>query len=218
MALSRACDPPAAAGRRGAPAVFLDKDGTLLHDVPYNVDPARLRLRADAGPALALLRRNGYRLVLVSNQAGVALGRFDEAALPPLWRALGEALAPWGVTLDGIYYCPHHPKGCVPAYTRHCDCRKPAPGLLQRAALELGLDLARSWFIGDILDDVEAGRRAGCRTVLLDVGSETEWISTPMRHPDHVVASLTEAAFTLLADEALRVAPEGVAEQPQWTG
>lgn len=175
-------------------AVFIDKDGTLIHDLPYNVDPARIRLRTGAGPALARLRSAGYALVLVSNQPGIALGRFGPAALLPVWRRLAELLAPAGAGLDAIYYCPHHPQGSHPRFGGPCDCRKPRPGLLQRAATERGLDLARSWLIGDILDDVEAGRRAGCRTVLLDVGSETEWRPGPWRVPDAVAASLPEAA------------------------
>ncbi|MDX5409768.1 MAG: HAD family hydrolase [Thauera sp.] len=189
----------ARAMRALAPAVFIDKDGTLAHDVPYNVDPRRLRLRSDAGPALAHLQRAGYRLVLITNQSGIAHGLFGEDALPPLWSALAAALAPHGAVLDAIYYCPHHPEGSHATFARACDCRKPEPGLLLRAAREHDLDLARSWFIGDILDDVEAGHRAGCRCVLLDVGSETEWRDSPLRRPDRVAASLTEAVADILA-------------------
>jgi histidinol-phosphate phosphatase family protein len=185
-----------------SPAIFLDKDGTLVHDVPCNDDPARIRLRHDAGPALAWLQRQGYRLVLVSNQAGVARGVFEEPALDAVWRGIADALSPYGVVLDAIYYCPHHPQGIVSALARACDCRKPAPGMLRRAAREHGLDLARSWVIGDILDDIEAGRQAGCRTVLLDVGSETEWRMAPLRRPHLVAASLTEAAAEILDHDA----------------
>lgn len=175
------------------PAVFIDKDGTLVHDVPYNVDPLRLKLRVDAGPALRALQAAGYALILVTNQSGVALGHFAESALPPLWDALGERLEAEGVALAGVYYCPHHPQGLAP-YARHCDCRKPQAGLLHRAAEALDLDLARSWMIGDILDDVEAGHRAGCRSVLLDVQSETEWDMTPLRTPDFVAPDLSAAS------------------------
>ena len=108
-------------------------------------------------------------------------------------------MSPYGVCFDGFYYCPHHPQGSDPCYALQCDCRKPQPGMLHRAALEHGLDLARSWLIGDILDDVEAGRRAGCRTVLLDVGSETEWRKGPEREPDHIARGLAEAVAWILA-------------------
>ena len=98
------------------------------------------------------------------------------------------------MSLDGFYYCPHHPDGIVPRYAVACDCRKPEPGLIHPAAREHDLALGESWFIGDILDDVEAGRRAGCRTVLIDNGNETEWKRSPLRRPDLVARDLAEAA------------------------
>lgn len=183
----------------GARAVFLDKDGTLVEDVPYNVDPALLRLTPGAGEGLRLLAEAGYRLVVVSNQSGVARGRFAEAALAGVWTRLRELAAEAGAELDGFRYCPHHPQGAVPVYAVACGCRKPSPGLLLAAAEEEGLDLAASWVVGDILDDVEAGRRAGCRTVLVDRGGETEWRRSPLRTPDRVVGDLREAALAILA-------------------
>jgi len=174
-------------------AVFLDKDGTLVHDVPYNAAPDRVRLREEAGAALRALQTAGYALVLVSNQSGVALGRFEESALEPVWQRIAEDLAAAGVALTGTYYCPHHPDGRG-AYGIACDCRKPAAGLLQRAAEHHGLDLPASWMIGDILDDVEAGHRAGCRAVLLDVKNETEWRRGPLRTPDFIARDLIDAA------------------------
>lgn len=157
------------------PAVFLDKDGTLLDDVPYNVDPARMRLAAGARDALATFARMNVPVVVISNQSGVALGKFAEAALVDVERKLHALAAECGARLAGVYWCPHHPQGTVTRYACACDCRKPAPGMIQRAARELGLDLQRSWFVGDILDDIEAGHRAGCRAVLIDNGNETLW-------------------------------------------
>jgi len=179
----------------GLPAVFLDKDGTLVDDVPYNVDPALVQLLPGVREGLAALRAAGYRLVLISNQSGVARGRFAEADLPALWAHLESVT---GQRFDGIYYCPHHPAGSELPYARDCDCRKPAPGLLLRAAHELSLDLARSWFVGDILNDVEAGRRAGCRTVLLDNGGETEWLPGPWRDPHFTVHGFADACAVIL--------------------
>jgi histidinol-phosphate phosphatase family protein len=175
-------------------AVFLDKDGTLIEDVPYNVDPQRIRLTPRAAEGLQALNRAGYRLIVVSNQSGVARGYFAEGALAAVERRLRELLAEASVPLAGFYYCPHHPQGKVAAYAVACDCRKPAPGMLLRAAAEHGLDLRRSWLVGDILDDVAAGRAAGCTTVLLDSGHETEWLLTPARQPHHRAADLAEAA------------------------
>ncbi len=187
-------------------AVFLDKDGTLVEDVPYNVDPARIRLMPGAQDALQALHAAGYLIVVVSNQSGVARGLFPEQALRGVEQHLREALGRAGVPLAGFYYCPHHRDGIVPAYAIACGCRKPEPGLIYRAACELAIDLHASWLMGDILDDVEAGRRAGCRTVLIDHGSETEWILTPERRPDHVVGDLAGAA-QLVLDQ--RAAPGG---------
>jgi histidinol-phosphate phosphatase family protein len=177
--------------------VFLDKDGTLIEDVPYNVDPARVRLMPGAAGGLRALHAAGYRLIVVSNQSGVARGYFQEGALAAVEERLRELLAEAGVPLAGFYYCPHHPDGSVTAYAVECSCRKPQPGLLVRAAREHGLDLAACWFVGDILNDIEAGRAAGCRTVLVDNGHETEWLLTPQRRPHYTVADLSEAAAVI---------------------
>ena len=178
------------------PAVFLDKDGTLVIDVPYNVDPSKLRFSDHAVDALLLLQQAGYALVVVTNQAGIALGRFTRQAFAQLELALTRQLAEQGVRLDGIYLCPHRADGAGAA---SCLCRKPAPGMLRQAALAHRLDLERSWMVGDILDDVEAGHRAGCRSVLLDVGNETIWRMSPLREPDHRCADLLEAARVIVA-------------------
>ncbi len=179
---------------RSGGLVFIDKDGTLVENVPYNVDPALVRLSRGAERAIPRLARGGFRLVVVSNQPGVALGRFPESALRSVEERLGELLAPLGAELAGFYYCPHHPEGAVPEYAIRCGCRKPAPGLIERAARELNASAKGAWLVGDILDDVEAGSRAGCITILLDNGNETEWVLTPQRRPDYIVRDLDEAA------------------------
>ena len=143
-------------------AIFLDKDGTLVENVPYNVNPGLLQLSWHAGPGLQLFKQLGYALIVVSNQSGIAKGLFTEAALGIIEHRLAELLAQYGVKLDGFYYCPHSQDGAIERYAVPCTCRKPLPGMLYRAAYEHRIDLARSWMIGDILDDIEAGRRAGC--------------------------------------------------------
>lgn len=183
-------------GRR---AVFLDKDGTLVENVPYNVDPARIVLTANAGPGLRLLQRQGFRLIVVSNQPGVALGRFPESALARVRARLEELAAACGVRLEGFHYCPHAPG---PGGLAPCSCRKPAPGLLLQAARVHGVDLPGSWLIGDILDDIEAGRRAGCKTILIDNGNETEWHVTPQRCPHGFALDLLHAATLVAVEEA----------------
>lgn len=182
----------------GRAAVFLDKDGTLIEDVPYNVDPGRVRLLPGAAEGARLLHAAGFLLIVVSNQAGVARGYFAEEALQAVERRLRALLDAAGAPLADFRYCPHHPRGTVPAYARSCNCRKPRPGLLLQAAQRHGLDLGRSWLVGDILDDVEAGHRAGCRAVLLDNGGETAWLPGPGRTPEHVAIDLVEAARFIL--------------------
>ena len=178
-------------------AIFLDKDGTLIDELPHNVEPRRMRLASGAGPALRLLARLDYRFFVVSNQSGVAEGRFPEAALDAVADRLADLLFRENLTLDGFYYCPHHPRGTVAPYAIACECRKPLPGLLLRAAVEHGIDLRASWMIGDILHDVEAGNRAGCRTVLLDNGNETEWRLGPRRVPTRMAPDLYAAAVLI---------------------
>jgi D-glycero-D-manno-heptose 1,7-bisphosphate phosphatase len=175
-------------------AVFLDKDGTLVENVPYNVNPNLLQLTWLAGPALQLFHQMGYALIVVSNQAGIAKGIFTESALEPVQRRVGELLAQYDVRMDGFYYCPHSADGEVERYAISCTCRKPLPGMLQRAAREHNIDLSRSWMIGDILDDVEAGQRAGCHTVLIDNGNETEWKAGAYRTPRLSAPNLYAAA------------------------
>lgn len=176
-------------------AIFIDKDGTLLNNVPYNVDLQRMTLSKGAGEGLRLLARLDYLLLVVTNQSGIAKGYFDEAALQSVKRYLTELLNQDQVRLDGFYYCPHDPDGSVPRYALKCSCRKPMPGMLLQAAREHNIDLSRSWMIGDILHDIEAGCRAGCRTVLIDNGNETEWELSAQRTPDFIATDLYEAAI-----------------------
>ncbi|MBF6599135.1 MAG: HAD-IIIA family hydrolase [Dehalococcoidia bacterium] len=181
-----------------AAAVFFDKDGTLVDDVPYNVDPARVRLAQGAERALPAIAAASYRICVVSNQSGIARGYFDAAALARVEARLREMLAATGVALDGFACCPHHPDGVVGRYAVACACRKPAPGLITTLAAAGAIECRRSWMVGDILDDVEAGRRAGCRTVLLDNGDETEWRRSPERAPHYVARDLAHAAAIII--------------------
>jgi len=198
----------------GRPAVFLDKDGTLVDNVPYNIDPARIQLAAGAVDGLRLLHEAGFPLVVITNQSGIARGYFTEAALTRVQEHLHGLLAEAGVPLAGFYYCPHLPDAIDQRYAADCDCRKPRPGLFLRAAERLGLDCTRSWAIGDILHDVEAGHRAGCRAILIDNGNETEWELSPARTPDLVARDLVEAASQIVAQRSAHPVPHrSLAEQ-----
>jgi D-glycero-D-manno-heptose 1,7-bisphosphate phosphatase len=180
-------------------AVFLDKDGTLLEDVPYNVNVDRIRFCEGALEALKWLHAANYKLFIITNQSGVARGFFPESALTEVEDYLRQSLAAAGIPLAGFYYCPHHPEGIVPPYAASCTCRKPQPGMLYRAASEHVIDLNQSWFIGDILNDIEAGRKAGCRTILINNGNETKWQLNYRRIPHHIVNNLSEAARIISA-------------------
>lgn len=181
----------------GSRAVFLDRDGTLIRNHHYGCNPDAIELLDGVVEGLRLLKLAGYLLVVVTNQSGVARGYFTEEQLLAMHRRLGDLLEREGAGIDAFYYCPHHVDGVVREYSRACDCRKPAPGMVLRACGELGIDPGRSWLIGDILDDVEAGKRAGCRAVLLDAGTEG-LPDRPERTPDYVTRSFLDAAYHIL--------------------
>lgn len=181
-------------GRSFHKAVFLDKDGTLIPNVPYNVNPELICLAPGAAEGVRMLHEAGYAIVVCTNQSGVARGYYTEADQETVADRLAELLAEIGAPLTGYYFCPHLPDGSVAEFAVHCNCRKPQPGLIIRAAEEHGIDATRSWFVGDILHDVEAGRRAGCRTILIDNGGEDEWQLARGRLPHHIVDNLTDAA------------------------
>lgn len=183
------------------PAVFLDRDGTLNREVDYLADPAGLELLPGVGEALRELADAGYRLVVVTNQSGVARGLLDEPTLLRVHDALRAALARHGVALDRIAYCPHHPEVGPPPYRRSCECRKPRPGLLADAARELDLDLERSWIVGDSERDLLAGAALGLPGVLVATGKgrrERERLAAAGRPPRHFAADLREAARIVL--------------------
>lgn len=190
-------------------AIFLDKDGTLIEDVPSiselrtelhtepRTDPRSISLVPGAGDALRLLSDLDYRLFIVTNQDGIARGAFPASAIDRVHHRIADLLFREQVQLGGFYYCPHHPAGTMSHYARACNCRKPQPGMLLQAAREHDIDLGASWMIGDLLHDVEAGSRAGCRTILVDSGNETEWRLGVHRIPTRIVYDLYAAAAVI---------------------
>lgn len=187
-------------------AIFFDKDGTLIDDVPYNVNPDLVVFKDGASEVIELLSSE-FEFHIVTNQAGVALGLFDEGDLFGIERKFHEFFINAGTKLSGFHYCPHHPNGNVIPYVKVCDCRKPGTLMLERACLEYEIDPASSWLIGDILDDIQAGNRMGMNTILLDIGSETEWDLSEERVPDFKVNHLREVpaliAKVMYADASL---------------
>jgi D-glycero-D-manno-heptose 1,7-bisphosphate phosphatase len=176
-------------------AIFLDKDGTLIRDEPYNVDPKLVVFESGVFDGLHLLQNAGFKLIIISNQPGVALGYFSEPELALLIRYFEEKFTENDLLLSGFYYCPHLPDTGNSA----CSCRKPKPGLIHDAASDLSIDLSNSWMIGDILNDVEAGNKAGCRTILIDNGNETEWLSGINREPDFAAKDFLEATNYIIS-------------------
>jgi D-glycero-D-manno-heptose 1,7-bisphosphate phosphatase len=173
-------------------AVFFDRDGTLIHDPGYLNHPDQVQVADGAAEALKEFQLLGYKTVVATNQSGVARGIVTVEMLERIHDRLRELLAAKGAALDAIYYCPYHPDGVVPEYCKESDWQKPRPGMLLAAAAEMNIDLTRSWMIGDSDRDVEAGRSAGCKTILI---SSTH--SDPgHRHeskPDFVAVNLREA-------------------------
>ncbi|MFB3909836.1 MAG: D-glycero-alpha-D-manno-heptose-1,7-bisphosphate 7-phosphatase [Candidatus Eisenbacteria bacterium] len=165
------------------PAVFLDRDGTILDLVPYLHDAGRVRLVPGAARALLRLGEAGYARIVVSNQSGIARGFFDEAAVERVHARMLELLRAGGADLEGIEICPHHPD-----FTGDCECRKPAPGMLRRAAERLAIDLPSSWVVGDRLEDLAAGSPLGCRGILVRTGyGREEEAKIPSRERDNVL-------------------------------
>ena len=185
------------------PAVFLDRDGTLTDEVGYVNHPSRLRLLPRSAEAIRRLNAAAVPAVVVTNQAGIARGYFSQDVLDTVNATLVTRLAEAGARLDGIYVCPHHPTEGEPPYRARCECRKPKPGLLRRAAAELGLDLARSTMIGDKPSDLVPGREVGAATVLVLTGyGRGEWEYHRDRFevkPDHVADDLLDAVDWALA-------------------
>ena len=176
-------------------AVFLDRDGTIARDVNYCRRAEDFEILPSVPQAIRLLNQRGFKVVVVTNQSGIARGYFTEANLLQIHQYMKEELAKHGAQVDAIYYCPHHPDD-------GCRCRKPKPGLLVKAAQDLGIDLGRSFVIGDAGRDIEAGKAAGCQTVLVTNGASTgNDITEP---PDHIADSVFQAVqwiFSTLGDE-----------------
>lgn len=202
---------PAAAAEAGArqgqaprKAVFLDRDGTLVEEVHYLRSIDQLRVYAWTPAALRRLSEAGFALVVVTNQAAVARGIIDEAFVQHTHDVLVSRLAPEGVRFEAIYYCPHHPDGVVDAYRVVCECRKPSPGLLLRAAGEHNLDLSSSFVIGDRWLDVELAERAGARGILVKTGHGTRETEAPKPshvNPAAIVETLLEAAEWIVRED-----------------
>jgi D-glycero-D-manno-heptose 1,7-bisphosphate phosphatase len=191
------------------PAIFLDRDGTLAHEVGYINHPSRFRLYPWAVDAVRLINQAGLLAVVVTNQAGVARGYFPESVIHEVHESLRAAMEAGGARLDAIYYCPHHPDVGEPPYRHDCDCRKPRPGLLRRAEAELGADLGRSFVVGDRHGDLTVAWSVGARGALVKSGYglgelvhlSPRWPRQPDLVAEHALDAV-ERILTLVAAEA----------------
>ena len=211
---------------RGEPrrrAVFLDRDGTLIKEKGYLRDPGEVELEAGAAEALRLLNRAGVPAVLITNQSGIARGTFSERDMEQVHETLHRLLAGEQARLDAVFVCPHHPQGTIPGYRRRCACRKPATGMLRKAAAALSLRLAGSYLIGDKRTDMQCAEAAGLLGVMVTTGyGQEEWAGClrdpASAQPDLVAGSLLEAVHRVLAEERPEAAPGVAASRtPLWS-
>jgi D-glycero-D-manno-heptose 1,7-bisphosphate phosphatase len=190
----------------GNRAVFLDRDGVICEDVNYITTPSQVKLIPGVGSAINLLNDIGLKVVVVSNQSGVARGYLTEDVKKVNQKMINELGG--SCHIDAIYYCPHHPEMGNNTYKKDCDCRKPNPGMLKIAAQDFDLDLEQSFMIGDKIDDVLTGYRAGCETILVLTGKGQDELTayiTPNNQlsqnrikPDNIASDLSEAVFLIL--------------------
>ncbi len=183
-------------------AVFLDRDGTITEEVGYLRDVDGLRILPGVASAIARLNRAGIQVIVITNQSGVARGYFSEGFIEEVHQKMKSILAMDGASIDGHYYCPHHPEGTVERYRHNCKCRKPEIGMLEQAAREHDLDLPLSFVVGDKYLDVQTGFRAGARSILVLTGYGRELYAaqgrTWPRQPDHVAEDLAQAVDWIL--------------------
>ncbi len=187
-------------------AVFLDRDGTVNEEVGYLADLSKLRLIPGAGAAIRRLNRAGFKVVLVTNQSGVARGYFPETFVHDAHALLNKMLKSEGARIDAVYYCPHHPKAGNSHYTVDCDCRKPKTGLIDRAVKELAIDIKHSFVVGDKWSDVELAQRAGAHAVLVTSGFAPDDPGNKrperVRDPDFIAPDLMAAVEWIIGREA----------------
>jgi len=181
-------------------AVFLDRDGTINEEVGYLDSLDKLRVFSEAFEAVRLINQARMKTIVITNQSGIGRGFFDEAFVDRVHVEMRRLFLKEGAVIDSFYYCPHHPTEGIGPYRQTCSCRKPEPGLLLKAAEDLDIDLGKSYMIGDMPKDVEAGQRAGAKGILVQTGygKVADMGST---HPDYIAQDILEAVKWLLSDK-----------------
>lgn len=180
-------------------AVFLDRDGVINEEPPHYAHRLdQLKMIARSATAVQLLNANEFIVIVVSNQAGIAHGYFREEDTIKFNRAIKEALAKENAYFNAIYYCPHHPAGEVELYRTDCECRKPRPGMLMKAQREFNIDFRQSFIVGDRLSDIEAGKRVGCKTIIVRTGYGLEELSNNHVECEYIANDLYDAVESIL--------------------
>lgn len=180
-------------------AVFLDRDGVIVREPPHYVYKIEdLHILPRVAEAISLLRKENFKIVVVSNQAGIARGYFDKKDAEIFNHIMEERLRDAGAFIDAIYYCPHHPEAEVLRYRTHCECRKPNSGMLIRASREHAINLSQSFLVGDKWSDIDAGRNAGCGTILVQTGLGQEELKKRKNGADFLAKDLYEAANIII--------------------
>lgn len=180
-------------------AVLIDRDGTINFDAGYTYRVEDLRFEKNALKGLRLLQTSDYLLIIVTGQSGIGRGMYTEQDYHKFMKAMYEKFRIAGINIDGEYFCPHHPKEGIVKYKIDCECRKPKTGMLEHAAKDFGIDLSQSWVIGDKTDDIEMGRRAGCKTVLVRTGKGGKDGNFNI-NPDYTANDLLDAANHIIAN------------------
>lgn len=177
-------------------AVFLDRDGVLTEEPPYYAHRSdQMRLTPRAAEAVKLLKDRNFVTIVVTNQAGIARGYYQEGDMRVFHRTMCDALQKTGAVIDAIYFCAHHPEAEIEEYRKSCQCRKPAPGMILDAARDFHIDLRASFVVGDMWSDIAAGRDVGCRTVLVRTGRGVEALEKADQPPcDYIADDLYGAA------------------------
>jgi D,D-heptose 1,7-bisphosphate phosphatase len=185
-------------------AVFIDRDGVIneiiyhkemgILDSPFNAD--QIKLLPDVGKAISELKKMGYKTIIVSNQPGIAKNRFSEEEFSKMKEKVRDELKKQGAVVDDEYYCIHHPYGKIEEYTKKCNCRKPEPGMILKAAEKHNIDLSNSWMIGDGITDIQAGKKAGCKTIMIGrmKCDLCQKMAEENAEPDHITPTLYEAS------------------------
>jgi len=181
-------------------AVFLDRDGTIIEDLGYISSPEQIKFIPGAIEAIKALKTAGYKIIIISNQSGVARGLLTEDMLQTIDKIIHKKILHGGGHVDASYYCVHHPEHGVYPYQQACDCRKPEPGLIKKGAREQNVDLDRSFMVGDHPFDIEAGKKTGVKTVFLLTGHGRKEQAALKSAPDHIAATIVEAAQWILKD------------------